>query len=173
MTASVPGLADAVARATVADGVLGEAFTHLAAAHENDAEIHHTARLLAGWCGRRQQALEAWRGGTRCPPPERFRSRRPVVFSDEARGPVRLLRDLEGGWLLAQAAALAWTVLSQLAESLGDRALVDVCVRCAAETARQSAWLLTAIKHAAPQALLVPAAPDEPDMAGHRAAPST
>jgi hypothetical protein len=70
-------------------------------------------------------------------------------------GAVGLLRDLQDLHLLASLASTTWTAVGQGAKGLRDRELIDVCGRASATNARQLTALLTRMKTAAPQALLV------------------
>ena len=70
-------------------------------------------------------------------------------------GPVGLLRDLQDLHLLASLVDVTGTVLRQAALALRDEELLALLEDHRAETAIQEAWLLTRIKQAAPQALLV------------------
>jgi len=68
-----------------------------------------------------------------------------------------LLRDLQALYVLTTEADLAILKLAQAAQGIPDQDLLDTCDALAATTKRTSAWLLTQIKHMAPQALTVPA----------------
>jgi hypothetical protein len=70
-------------------------------------------------------------------------------------GQIGLLRDLQDLHLLATLVQTTWTVLSQAAQGLRDRELLDIASRSITETARQLSWLNTRMKAAAPQALIV------------------
>jgi hypothetical protein len=67
------------------------------------------------------------------------------------------LRDLHDLWLLANEVHLCYTVLSQAARALRDREMEQACKQLDDQTHRQISWLMTRIKQAAPQALVVAA----------------
>jgi hypothetical protein len=66
-----------------------------------------------------------------------------------------LLRDLQDLHLLATLVQTTWTVLAQGAEGLRDHELLQVATHSNTETSRQLSWLVTRMKAAAPQALIV------------------
>lgn len=66
-----------------------------------------------------------------------------------------LLRNLHDLWLPTQEIQLCWTVIQQATLGLRDEELKACYTFCNARTKRQADWLLTRIKQAAPQTLLV------------------
>ncbi|HKX16043.1 MAG TPA: hypothetical protein VJN19_12675 [Propionibacteriaceae bacterium] len=50
---------------------------------------------------------------------------------------------------------MAWTVVGQAAKGARDQELIRAVEQCARETESQQRWLMTRMKAAAPQALLV------------------
>lgn len=74
---------------------------------------------------------------------------------DTRSGAVGLLRDLQDLHLLASLASTTWTVVEQGAKALRDRELLAACEQASTTTQRQLRALLTRMKAAAPQALLV------------------
>jgi hypothetical protein len=74
----------------------------------------------------------------------------------EARtGALGLLRDLQDLHVLADLVQTSWTVVHQGAQGLRDDELIEVATHARQDTSRQLAWLVTRMKAAAPQALLV------------------
>ncbi len=78
-----------------------------------------------------------------------------TLFSEPRTGSLALLRDLHDLWLLANEVYLCWIVLSQAAKALRDKELETACEQFDRQTKQQIAWLLTRIKQAAPQTLVV------------------
>jgi hypothetical protein len=70
-------------------------------------------------------------------------------------GPVGLLRDLQDLHVLGTLVQTTWTVVTQAAQALRDRELIEVAQHANGETSRQLSWLNTRMKAAAPQALIV------------------
>lgn len=134
---------------------LATAFRKVAKHHGDEPDILQTCQLLASWSDAHLEAL--------APIITRYREQRedePEDLSEDLfRGPrtgaVALLRDLHDLWLLANEVKLCWTVLNQAARSLRDGELEKQCTELGAETERQILWLMTRIKQAAPQALVV------------------
>ncbi len=76
-------------------------------------------------------------------------------------GDVGLLRDLQDLHMLATLVDSTWTVIGQGAQGLRDEELLSIELAARKDVARQLAWLVTRMKSAAPQALIVapPAVP--------------
>lgn len=104
-------------------------------------------RLLAPIVARYQQQTDA-----ETEEPDPFH---PEAITEVRSGPVGLLRDLQGLYLLATLVQTSWTVVFQGAQGARDRELMDLAEQCSGETSRQLSWLNTHLKVAAPQALLV------------------
>jgi hypothetical protein len=136
---------DALARSlrTVADG------------HAAEADVHHTARQLAGkYDGHRTmlrpfvERYEDHPAG----PPERLHAQ---ALTTTRSGGVGLLRDLLDLYLLATYLRQAWTLVGQAAKGNRDGDLVHVVEECSSDVDTVLTWLETRMKVAAPQALLV------------------
>jgi len=84
--------------------------------------------------------------------PERLRA---AGVADVRGGPVGLLRDLQDLHLLATLVQTTWTVIGQAAQGLRDDELFGLSKQGLTDSARQIAWLITRMKSAAPQALIV------------------
>lgn len=67
-----------------------------------------------------------------------------------------LVRDLHDCWLLANETHMSLVVLDQAAKGLRDKEMQELVERVDHQNKRQRSWLLTRIKQAAPQALVVP-----------------
>lgn len=80
-----------------------------------------------------------------------------AVFKGPRSGGVGLLRDLQDVYLLASMSDITWQVLRQAGLGLRDKELGELCSCGLAETKAQLSWLLTRMKAAAPQALIVAA----------------
>jgi len=137
--------------------VLGQSFRLVAATHGDEPDVHELCLTLAEQCEERARRLGTVidRYGERPDDePTRFHA---VALTEGRTGPVGLLRDLQDLRVLARLVDDSGTVLRQAALALRDEELRALLEDCRAETANQEAWLLTRIKQAAPQALLVAA----------------
>jgi len=134
---------------------LAASFRTVAKHHGDEPDIMQTCQFLAGWSDAHVVALtpivarytEQWEDE-----PEDLSE---VLFRGPRKGAVALIRDLHDLWLLANEVKLCWTVLNQAAQALRDGELENQCMESGAQTERQIMWLMTRIKQAAPQALVV------------------
>lgn len=78
-----------------------------------------------------------------------------ALFTTPRMGAFGMLRDLHGLWLLVHEAQICWIILHQAAQALRDASLESVCRECGEHSKRETMWLLTKIKSAAPQVLVV------------------
>jgi hypothetical protein len=70
-------------------------------------------------------------------------------------GGVGLLRDLQDLYVLAALLQTTWTVLEQAAQGARDDELLAVAKDCSTQVKRTMTWLITHLKAASPQILLV------------------
>jgi hypothetical protein len=138
-----------------AELVLGDAFREVAGAHADEADVHQLCSRLAKQCDAhadRLQPFAARYGEEEDDEPDRLHSE---LFRGPRDGPLALLRDLHDLYLMASECDVAWTLIGQAAQGARDVELHQVVQRCEGETAVQLRWLLTRMKQAAPQALVV------------------
>ena len=136
---------------------LADAFNTVANHHGDEPDIVQTCQLLASWSRQHLEMLKPLvdrYSEEKSEEPERLSK---TLFEAPRTGSLALLRDLHDLWLLANEVQLCWTVLSQAAQALRDQVLLTTCQQCSQETKRQVAWLMTRIKQAASQALVVAA----------------
>ncbi|UBV44342.1 hypothetical protein LAJ19_14335 (plasmid) [Deinococcus taeanensis] len=134
---------------------LVDALTRVADHHRDEPDIYETCQLLAAWSRTHLEALRPLvqkYGENRNAEPEAMEH---ALFHGPRRGSLALVRDLHDLWLMTQEVQLCWTVLEQAAQALRDEDLERVCQVCGKDTRRQTAFFLTRIKQAAPQALVV------------------
>jgi hypothetical protein len=135
--------------------VLAQSFRLVAEHHGDEPDVHELCLTLAEQCDdhtHRLRPVIARYGERPDDEPERFHA---DAVTEGRTGPVGLLRDLQDLHLLASLVDVAGTVLRQAALALRDEELLALLEDCHAETANQEAWLLTRMKQAAPQALLI------------------
>lgn len=134
---------------------LVDAFISIAEHHGSEPDIAQICQLLSSWSLEHIQALkpliERYSEDKSDEPEQLYKT----MFDKPRTGSLALLRDLHDLWLLANQVQVCWTVLLQAAKALQDEELETTCSQCSAQTKRQIAWLLTRIKQAAPQALVV------------------
>lgn len=138
-----------------AEKQLAKALHMVADKHKDEPDIEQTCKLLASWSEEHEKGLrpfiEKYSEDRSSTEPERLES----LFNKSRTGSMGMLRDLHDLWLLTQEAHIIWTVLIQAAQGLRDTDLENACKSYQDQTNRQEDWLLTRIKQAAPQTLIV------------------
>ncbi|MDB5020580.1 MAG: molybdopterin oxidoreductase [Pedobacter sp.] len=134
---------------------LANAFRTVADRHGDEVDIYQTCILLASWSEKHIEHLTPIvkkYSETRSKEPDRLKQ---AIFGKPRSGALALLRDLHDVYLLATEVNLCWIVLSQASAGLKDKELMETCAKLSEETKRQLSWLLTRIREAAPQTLIV------------------
>lgn len=134
---------------------LAKAFTMIAEAHGAEPDVYQTSKLLASWSEKLVEKIKPFAnkyGEEKDKEPDRLMH---TLFNKPRKGSLALLRDLHDLWLMAQEAQLSCIILRQAADGLKDEALHQCCDEVEKQSKRQSAWLLTRMKSAAPQTLIV------------------
>lgn len=138
------------------ESTLGRSYRTVAEAHGDEPDVHFLCMTLADQCDAHRAALDPIIERIGKAPaddePERLHA---DAISEPRTGPVGLLRDLQDLYLLASLTDVTWTMVKQAAQALRDEELLTVVQNCDRETAVQLRWLLTRMKQAAPQALVV------------------
>ena len=78
-----------------------------------------------------------------------------TLLKKARKGSMAMLRDLHDLYLIVSEVLICCTILKQGGIALADEELVAVCEEIERQTARQSSWLMTRMKSAAPQTLIV------------------
>jgi hypothetical protein len=135
---------------------LAKAFSKVAQQHQEEPDIYYMCLMLALWSiehSRDIQSLKEKYSGhaSKTKEPERLNQ---TLFFEPRKGELALLRDLHDLWLLTKEIEICWNVLLQAAKAIHDEELETACVSMAKETKRQSDWLITRVKKAAPQILV-------------------
>jgi hypothetical protein len=134
---------------------LAAAFREVAVAHRDESDIHHQAERMARQCDGHAESLGPFvdRYGEDAPDePDRLHSE---LFTGSRTGGLGLLRDLHDLYLMACQSDISWTLVGQAAQGARDRDLLRVVSLCEGDTAIQVKWLMSRMKTAAPQALIV------------------
>ena len=134
---------------------LAKAFRKVSKAHGDEPDVYQTCQLLARWSDKLAAELEPFI--TKYKPekdtePDRLTR---MLLKDTRKGGMALLRDLHDLYLVASEVLICCTILKQGADSLRDKQLTNLCETMEKQTKRQSNWLMTRMKAAAPQTLVV------------------
>lgn len=134
-----------------------EALIKVAEHHKAEPDIYYTCLNLASWSDEHirilKPLLEKYSNqAKKSREPERLSQ---TLFKEPRKGALSLLRDLHDLWLLTKEIEICWSILKQAAMALRDTELESTCNTLEKETKRQTDWLLTRIKQAAPQILIV------------------
>ncbi|KHK99924.1 hypothetical protein LK09_00920 [Microbacterium mangrovi] len=138
-----------------AERTLARSFREVARGHGDEPDIHFLCLSLADQCDdhveRLRPALDRYGTAPADDEPEQLHH----GGLDAARtGPLGLLRDLQDLFLLATMVDTTWTIITQVAQALPDRELLDAAQTCQKQTTVQLQWIRTRTKQAAPQALV-------------------
>ena len=134
---------------------LVKAFKKVAKAHGDEVDVYQTCILLASWSQVLADDLERFVNkykNERDKEPDRLSN---TLLKDTRKGGMALLRDLQDLYLIASEVEVCCTILKQGATGLRDEELVSTCKEVERQTKRQLSWLLTRMKSAAPQTLIV------------------
>jgi uncharacterized protein YdiU (UPF0061 family) len=134
---------------------LSKAFRQVATDHREEPDVFHECHLMAAQCEDHAERLKPFTeryGEEAEDEPDRLHSE---LFVGTRTGPLGLLRDLHDLYLMACECDISWTLIGQAAQGARDTELHAVVQRCEGETAIQLRWLVTRMKQAAPQVLVV------------------
>ncbi len=134
---------------------LVDAFNLIAKAHSDEVDIEQTCILLSSWSKKLADELE--------PVSKRYKKENDkepdrltrTLLKKARKGSMALLRDLHDLYLIVSEVLLCCTILKQGGTALVDEELVAVCEEIERQSTRQSSWLMTRLKSAAPQTLIV------------------
>lgn len=121
---------------------LAAAYREAARIHVSERDLHYQSLTFARQCDRHAGRLPREAGAEGC-------ATKAPAFSGE------LLDDLRRLFLLASETSIAWVIAGQAAKALRDDDLLATVRGCHLESELQVKWLITRIKDAAPQALVV------------------
>jgi|SRR5436190_10302739 len=134
---------------------LAKAFKAVSKHHVLEPDIHEMCKLFASWSLDHAENLSLLL--TRYGDKEDTEPHRMDYSLLKMRaGSLGLLRDLHDLWLMTNEVKLEWVILEQCSKALRDEKLNLSCVQFGSQTRRQAEWLMTKIKHSAPQILTVP-----------------
>lgn len=131
-----------------------EALRKVAAHHGAEPDIAANCTMLAAWSDDLVRDLQPFvdtYGEEKDKEPDRLKS---ILFVKPRTGSMGLLRDLHDLWLMSNESELCCLVLKMASMGLRNKELLMTCYTMEKQTKRQTAWLLTRIKSAAPQTLI-------------------
>lgn len=134
---------------------IANAFRLVGKEHSSEPDIQETCRLLASWTDELVQKFQPFTekyAEQKSKEPERLMG---ALFNKPRKGSLGMLRDLQDLWLMTNEGEICCVILRQAASALHDKELVEMCNEIEKTAKRQSAWLLTRMKSAAPQTLIV------------------
>jgi hypothetical protein len=146
---------------------LAQEYRALGERHAADHDVYHQCHAFAQQCddhaGRLAPVAERhgehvagdegpdfWSGAL-----ERVRRAGSAVLGRSPETGVLLLRDLRELFLSAEECSITWVMAGQAAQAARDRELLALVTQCHEQAEHQVKWLVTRIKVAAPQALVV------------------
>lgn len=134
---------------------LATAFRKVSEAHGDEPDVYQSCQLLARWSDELGEEMEPFMASYKPEndkEPDRLTQ---TLLKDTRKGGMALLRDLHDLYLVATEVQICCTILKQAADGLRDKNLTAICEEVERQTKRQLKWLLTRMKAAAPQTLIV------------------
>jgi len=137
------------------EGDLAMAFRKVSKAHGDEPDVYQTCQMLAKWsdvlAGELIRYLDRYEK-EKDEEPDRLTQ---TLIKDTRKGGIALLRDLHDLYLVATEVQICCTILKQASDALRDKELTAMCEEVERQTKRQLGWLMTRMKQAAPQTLIV------------------
>ncbi|MGI4019984.1 MAG: hypothetical protein ACRYFA_00620 [Janthinobacterium lividum] len=134
---------------------LAKAFKKVSEAHSEEPDIYQTCQLLASWSDKLADELVPFSEKYKEEKNEEPDRLTQTLLKDTRKGGMALLRDLHDLYLIATEVQICCTLLKQGADGLRDKELTITCEEVERQTKRQLAWLMTRMKAATPQTLIV------------------
>jgi hypothetical protein len=134
---------------------LATAFRKVSKAHADEPDVYQTCQLLARWSDKLVEELEPFAEKykrEKDKEPDRLTQ---ILLKDTRKGGIALLRDLHDLYLVATEVQTCCTIIKQASDGLRDKELTTTCEEVERQTKRQLNWLMTRMKSAAPQTLIV------------------
>ena len=155
-------LATYVALIHASETTLADSFDTIGQGHSNHPDVLFTCQALAkmsrAHVARLQPVVARYGEDSDVEEPQRLHA---TGVGEVRNGAVGLLRDLQDLHMLATLVDSTWTVIGQGAQGLRDEELLSIEKAARKDVSRQLTWLVTRMKSAAPQALIV-APPSDP-----------
>jgi ferredoxin-nitrate reductase len=132
------------------------AFQHMLDKHPDEPDIQSMMTLFGKWSASASESIDDFKakyGEENVSEPKRLAD---ALLPGRKNGGYTLLRDLHNLWLLVNESVISLIVLKQATDGLRDASLRALLQATEQANARQRDWLITRIKQAAPQTLIVP-----------------
>lgn len=134
---------------------LVEAFKLVGKAHGDEVDVYQTCTLLASWSETLSKDLEPFAKKYKEEDDDEPDRLMKTLLKKTRKGGMALLRDLHDLYLVVSEVEVCCTILKQGGTALRDKDLVSTCEEVERQSKRQLSWLLTRMKSAAPQTLIV------------------
>lgn len=134
---------------------LVKAFRTVSKAHAEEPDVYQTCQLLASWSNKLTEEIVPFAVKYKEETDDEPDRLTQTLLKNTRKGGMALLRDLHDLYLIATEVQVCCTILKQGASGLRDKELSTVCEEVERQTKRQLAWLLTRMKAATPQTLIV------------------
>ena len=134
---------------------LAMAFVKVSRAHGDEPDVYQTCQLLSRWSDKMEEDMKPFLEKytpEKYTEPDRLTQ---TLLKDTRTGGMALLRDLHDLYLIASEVQACCIILKQAADGLRDKELSTTCEEVESQTKRQLNWLMTRMKAAAPQTLIV------------------
>jgi hypothetical protein len=134
---------------------LAKAFRKVSKAHAEEPDVYQTCQLLASWSDKLAEEMVPFTGKYKEEKDEEPDRLTQTLLKNTRKGGMALLRDLHDLYLVATEVQICCTILKQGAAGLRDEDLTNTCEEVEKQTKRQLGWLMTRMKAATPQTLIV------------------
>jgi hypothetical protein len=138
-----------------AEKTLTEAFLKISKQHTFEPDVVEMCEKFGHWSQQHLTAIEKllaeFKKEKDDEPEEIFDS----VFPKPRIGAFGLLRDLHALSIVVHEAQMCWIVLLQASRALRNAEMEEICLEFGQHFKKETMWLLTKIKNAAPQVLVV------------------
>ena len=134
---------------------LTTAFKKVATAHGDEVDVFQTCMLLSTWSQALASDLEPFVDKYKKEKDKEPDHLSKMLLKDTRKGDLALLRDLHDVYLIVSEVEVCCVILKQAASGLRDKELIETCEEVERQSKRQLSWLLTRMKSAAPQTLIV------------------
>lgn len=134
---------------------LAIAFKKVSKSHGDEPDVYQTCQLLARWSEKMEEEIKPFMVKYKPEKDEEPDRLTQTLLKDTRKGGMALLRDLHDLYLIASEVHTCCTILKQASDGLRDKELTATCEEVERQTKRQLNWLMTRMKAAAPQTLIV------------------
>jgi len=131
------------------------AFKRIGNTYRDEVDVYQTCMLLSSWSQSLAKEMEVFAkqyGEEKDDEPDRLTQ---ALLKETRKGAMGLLRDLHDLYLIVSEVQICCTILKQAASGLQDEKLLAACEEIERQSKRQLSWLMTRVKSAAPQTLIV------------------